>query len=517
MARDDEYPELAELGELDDFERDPDYPVELTTGDNAVVGPLPDDEDETDAKPDTDEPIEPDPVLEAKALAELREVEAELDQRWGETKIAPSLDRITTLLHLVGDPHTTYPVLHVAGTNGKGSTARMIDALLTRMGLRTGRYTSPHLQLVTERIAVDGSPIPASTYVDTYRDIAPFVGMVDRATGDDGPLMTKFEVLTGMALAAFADAPVEAAVLEVGMGGSWDATNVADAQVAAIAPVSMDHADYLGDNLAAIAAEKAGVIKPGSVAVIAEQHPDVMPVILERAVEVDAAVARAGQEFGVLEREVAVGGQRLKLQGLGGVYDDIFLPLHGAHQAANAALALAAVEAFFGAGKDKQLVIEAVREAFADVEMPGRLERVRSAPTVLLDSAHNPAGARALAETVEAEFAFRRLAAVVGVMTDKDARGILEGLEPVVNDVVVTRNNSPRSMEPAELAELARSVFGEERVHVEPRLDEAVETAVALVEQGGDVEEPLSGGGVLITGSVVTAGQARSLFGKEPA
>lgn len=301
------------------------------------------------------------------------------------------------------------------------------------------------------------------------------------------------------------------------MGGSWDATNVADGKVAAITPISIDHTDYLGSELTSIAKEKAGIIKPGSVAVIAEQEPEVLRVILERAVEVDAAVARAGQEFAVLEREIAVGGQRLKLQGLGGVYDDIFLPLHGEHQAANAALALATVEAFFGAGRDRQLVIDPVREAFAGIEAPGRLEHVRAAPTVLLDSAHNPAGARALASTVDDEFAFRRLAAVVGVMDDKDARGILDALEPVASEIVVTRTSSPRAMDPEVLAELAKSIFGEDRVFVEPQLDTAIETAVALVEQSDDPEEPISGGGVLITGSVVTVGEARALFGKEPA
>ncbi|SFP97589.1 dihydrofolate synthase / folylpolyglutamate synthase [Amycolatopsis arida] len=486
------------------------YPAELSSGDNFVAGPLPDDPAEAGAaEVDEAERVE-------RGRRELLVVEAELNQRWPETKVAPSLDRVATLLDLLGNPHRGYPVLHVAGTNGKSSTARMIEALLTRMGLRVGRYTSPHLQLVTERISVDGAPIPEWKYVETYRDIAPFVSMVDSATGADGPAMTKFEVLTGMAFAAFADAPVEAAVLEVGMGGRWDATNVADAQVAAITPIGLDHVEYLGGDLAGIAREKAGVIKPGAVALLAEQDPVAERALLERAVEVDAVVARAGSEFGVLDRQIAVGGQLLRLQGLGGVYDEVFLPLHGAHQAGNAALALATVEAFFGAGKDRQLVVDAVREAFAEVRTPGRLERVRAAPAVLLDAAHNPHGAAALAATVREEFAFRRLAAVVGVMADKDARGILEALEPVVSDVVVTRNSSPRAMPLDELAALAASVFGEERVAAEPTIDAAVETAIGLVEQTDDPEEPLAGGGVLVTGSVVTAGEARTLFGKEP-
>jgi dihydrofolate synthase/folylpolyglutamate synthase len=483
-----------------------DYPAELSSGDNFVAGPLPDEPDDVE-RVDSEE-------TERQARQELLKVEAELNLRWPETKIEPSLSRIAALANVLGDPQKTYPVLHVAGTNGKGSTARMIDALLSRMGLRVGRYTSPHLQLVTERIALDGAPIPASKYVDIYHDIAPYIAMVD---GAGGPPMSKFEVLTGMAFAAFADAPVEAAVIEVGLGGTWDATNVADAQVAVITPIGVDHVEYLGSDLAGIAGEKAGIIKPGSVAVIAEQDPVVQRVLLERAVEVDATVARAGSEFAVLRREIAVGGQMLTLQGLGGVYDEIFLPLHGAHQAGNALLALAAVEAFFGAGQDRQLVIEVVREAFAEVETPGRLERVRAAPAVLVDAAHNPHGARALATTISEEFAFRRLAAVVGVMADKDARGILEALEPVVSEIVVTRNNSPRAMPLDELNEVALSIFGEDRVVAEPSLDAAIETAVALVEENDDPEEPLAGGGVLVTGSVVTAGEARTLFGKEPA
>ncbi|WP_439382286.1 bifunctional tetrahydrofolate synthase/dihydrofolate synthase [Amycolatopsis lexingtonensis] len=489
-------------------------------GDNLATGPVPDlsvpEDTELHELDDQGEPAVYGNPDGPEARRELMAVEAELNQRWPETKIEPSLTRISALTQLLGEPNRGYPVLHVAGTNGKGSTARMIDALLTRMGLRVGRYTSPHLQLVTERIALDGRPISAARYAELWNDIAPYVSMVDGAAAD-GVAMSKFEILTGMAFAAFADAPVEAAVLEAGLGGAWDATNVADADVAVITPIGLDHIEYLGPDAVSAAREKAGIIKPGSVAVIAEQDPEVQKVLLERAVEVDAAVARAGSEFGVLEREVAVGGQLLKLQGLGGVYDDIFLPLHGAHQAANAALALAAVEAFFGAGKDKQLVIEAVREAFAEVETPGRLERVRAAPAVMIDAAHNPHGARALAATVAEEFAFRRLVAVVGVMAEKDAHGILDALEPVVSDIVVTRNSSPRAMPLAELNQLAISIFGEERVVAETDLETAIETAIALVETSDDPEEPLSGGGVLVTGSVVTVGEARTLFGKEPA
>ncbi|MEV4643799.1 folylpolyglutamate synthase/dihydrofolate synthase family protein [Saccharopolyspora sp. NPDC049357] len=452
--------------------------------------------------------------MDPAALHELRVVEAELNERWPETKIEPSLDRIRALTDLLAEPQRSYPVVHIAGTNGKSSTTRIIDALLTGLELRTGRYTSPHLQLATERIGVDGAPISPAGYVEAYRDVAPYVSIVD---SQSDVRMSKFEVLTGMAFAAFADAPVDAGVIEVGLGGSWDATNVADAKVAVICPVALDHAEYLGTDLAGIAREKAGIIKPESIVVMAAQPSEVQPEIMNRIAEVDATVAREGQEFGVLERTVAVGGQLLKLQGLGGVYDEIFLPLHGEHQARNAALALAAVEAFFGAGAERQLDVERIRSAFASVIVPGRLERVRAAPTVLVDAAHNPHGTRALADALSSEFSFRKLVAVVGVLGDKDARGILAELEPVVEELVLTRNSSPRSLDPDELAGIALDIFGQDRIMVEPRLDNAVEQAIQLAEETDDPGESVSGGGVVITGSVVTAGEARALFGKEPA
>lgn len=442
---------------------------------------------------------------------DLIQVEAELNTRWPETKIEPTLRRIGALVDLLGDPHRSYPSLHVAGTNGKSSVTRMIDALLTRIGLRTGRFTSPHLQVVTERIAVDGAPITPERYVEVYRDIEPYIAMVDR---DAEVTMSKFEVLTGMAFAAFADAPVDAAVLEVGLGGRWDSTNVADARVAAITPIGVDHVEYLGSDLAGIAEEKAGVIKEGAIALLAEQTPEVAQVLLTHCGRVGATVARSGMEFGVLRRDVAVGGQMLKLQGLGGAYEEIFLPLHGPHQAANAALALASVEAFFGAGAQRGLDADAIREGFGSVVVPGRLERVRSAPSVFVDSAHNPHGATALAAALEADFGFTRLVGVVGVMADKDARGILSALEPVLHEVVVTTNSSERAMAAEELGDLATDVFGIDRVTVRARLDDALETAIELAESDGDAQ--LSGVGVVVTGSVVTAGEARALFGKEP-
>ncbi|HVQ97432.1 MAG TPA: folylpolyglutamate synthase/dihydrofolate synthase family protein [Mycobacterium sp.] len=447
------------------------------------------------------------------ALAALRQVEVDLARRWPESRIEPSLVRIAALVDLLGSPQRCYPVLHIAGTNGKTSVARMLDELLSGMGLRVGRYTSPHLQQVTERISVDGTPISPERFVEAYHDIEPYVALVD--AGSPVP-MSKFEVLTGMAFATFADTPVEAAVVEVGLGGSWDATNVADAMVAAITPVAVDHVNYLGSDIGGIAAEKAGIIKPGSVAVLAQQPPEVARVLAARSVGVDATVAREGMEFGVLQRDVAVGGQQLKLQGLGGVYDQIFLPLHGAHQSRNAALALAAAEVFFGAGANSSLDVDAVRDAFASVTGPGRLERVRTAPSVFIDAAHNPHGAHALAAALREDFSFRRLVAVVGVMRDKDARGILAELEPVIDKVVVTVSSSARAMDINELAEAARDVFGESRLRVQRRLPDAIEAAIASAAEGATDPDRISGAGVVITGSVAMVGEARTLFGREP-
>ncbi|MBF6083001.1 bifunctional folylpolyglutamate synthase/dihydrofolate synthase [Nocardia cyriacigeorgica] len=453
-------------------------------------------------------------------------VEAELDRRWPETKIEPSLTRIATLMDLLGSPQQSYPAIHIAGTNGKTSVTRMIDALLTALHRRTGRITSPHLQLATERISIDNAPITPARYVEVYRELAPYIEMIDQqSAAAGGPAMSKFEVLTGMAYAAFAEAPVDVAVVETGMGGTWDATNVIDGQVAVITPIGLDHTEYLGPDLTAIAREKAGIIKRApesliprdNVAVIAEQDPEAMDVLLRRAVEVDAAVAREGAEFRVLARKIAVGGQQLELQGLGGVYDEIFLPLHGEHQARNAVLALAAVEAFFGAGAQRQLDVDAVRAGFASVTSPGRLERMRSAPTIFIDAAHNPAGAKALAATLTSEFDFRKLVGVVAVLGDKDAAGILEALEPVFDEIVVTTNGSPRALDVDSLTDLAVQRFGDERVVPAYTLPDALETAIAIAEDVADTGEMVSGAGVIVTGSVVTAGAARALFGKEPA
>lgn len=463
-------------------------------------------------------------------IAALLQVEDLLDRRWPETKLEPSTIRIDALMELLGSPQNSYPSIHIAGTNGKTSVARMVDALLTAFNQRTGRTTSPHLQSAIERIAIDNQPITPARYVETYREIEPYVQMVDEQSvsgrlGIAGPVMSKFEVVTGMAFAAFADAPVDVAVVEVGMGGSWDATNVVDAAIAVITPIGMDHAEFLGATVGEIAAEKAGVINGPrgeivpveTIAIIGRQPKDAMDVILAHAVRVAAVVAREDSEFAVLSRQIAIGGQVLTLQGLGGVYPDLFLPLHGEHQAHNAVVALAAVEAFFGAGADRQLDIDTVRAGFAAARSPGRLERMRSAPTIFIDAAHNPPGAEALAVALAEEFDFRYLVGVVSVLADKDVRGILTALEPVFDRIVVTHNGSARALDPDELAWRADEVFGPERVLRAETLPDAIETATALAEEAAVEGDGFSGAGVVITGSVVTAGAARTLFGKDPA
>jgi dihydrofolate synthase/folylpolyglutamate synthase len=420
-----------------------------------------------------------------------------------EDRMQPDLDRIQLLCDILGEPQRSFQSVHLTGTNGKTSTARMIDALLREFGLRTGRFTSPHLRHVNERIVLDGEPLPEERFSAVYDEVSPYVELVDSRSPHR---MTFFEVLAGMAFAAFADAPVDVAVLEVGLGGRWDATNVVQAQTCVVLPIGLDHTQLLGTTVAEIAAEKAGIIHEGATVILAAQPPEAAEVLLRHCASVGATVAREGLEFGVVDRRTAVGGQFLSLQGLNARYDEVYLPLHGAHQAANAAAAIAAVEAFLGHGQ--ALDGELIRAGFAAVTSPGRLEVVRSSPTVIVDAAHNPHGMVATVDALTDAFSFHHLVAVVACLADKDVRTMLEVLEPAVASVVVTQNSSPRAMPVDELRELAEAVLGEDRVRVEDRLDDALDTAVALV----DAESELGGVGVLVTGSVVTAGEARTLL-----
>ncbi|GAA2221330.1 folylpolyglutamate synthase/dihydrofolate synthase family protein [Promicromonospora sukumoe] len=436
----------------------------------------------------------------------------EILSRAPEHDIDPTMARVERVLELLGDPHRAYRTVHITGTNGKSSTARMTERLVREHGLRTGRFTSPHLTSVTERIAIDGEPLTPERFVEVFEDVAPYIGVADRESEEQGgPRLSFFEVLTVMAFAAFADAPVDVAIIEVGMGGTWDSTNVVDGEVAVITPVAMDHERWLGSTIEEIATEKSGIIKKGAVAVIAEQADAALEPILARAQSVNAHLIREGIDLDVADRRIAVGGQLLDLRTPAGVYTEIFLPLHGAHQAHNALLALAATEALLSGGR--ALGAEIVEAAFADVDAPGRLEVVRSSPTVLVDVAHNPAGAEAMVDALGESFNLERVVAVVAVMADKDSEGFLSVLEPVIAEIVVTRNSSDRSADPEDLAEVAREVFGEDRVHVAGRLDEALQIAADLAE-ADELAGAAAGTGVLVTGSVVTVADARALVGR---
>src|SRR5690625_215116 len=381
----------------------------------------------------------------------------------------------------------------------------MFYELLLELILRTGRYSSPHLQSMTERIVLDGEPLSTERFVGVYEEVAPFMDLLD---ADLEVPLSFFEAMTAMGFAAFADAPVEMGIVEVGLGGTWDATNVADGEVAVITPIALDHAEYLGDSLDLIAGEKAGIIKPGSMAVLAAQEPDAAEALVQRIAETGATGAREGVEFGVRRREMAVGGQVVDFQGVAATYEDVALPLHGEHQAHNAALAIAAVEAFLGGGREA-LDVDAVRQAFGRVTLPGRMEVIRRGPVIIADAAHNPAGAATLAAALDEDFASTVLVAVVAVSGDKDVEGIFAALAGSVEAVVCTTNSSPRSLPAADLARVAERVFDDGRVHRADLLPEAIDRGLAIAED----DATFGGFGVVVTGSVINSGDARRAVG----
>jgi dihydrofolate synthase/folylpolyglutamate synthase len=431
------------------------------------------------------------------------QIVTELQARWPEHRVAPSQARVQALCDLLGSPERACPVILIAGTNGKGSTALMIDSLLRSLGLRVGRYASPHLVDLTERISIDGEPISDERFDELFEQVEPLVAMVDEQLLD-GVRMTFFEVMTALAYAAFADAPVDVAVVEVGLGGRWDATNIVDAQVAVVCPIDLDHTHLLGTTVAEIAAEKAGIIKPGSKAVLAAQQPDAARVLLARCAEVGAEVIREGMEFGLISRTPAVGGQVLRLETAEGPLGDLVLPLFGAHMAHNAALAVAAAEAFLGG---KPLPAEVIAEGLEQVRAPARLEIVRRSPTVVLDTCHNPHGARATIDGITEAFDFQPLVGVVAMMGDKDVTGVLSVFAEAMTTVVCTSiASTSRALSASELGERAAEIFGAERVRVAPTMAEAIEEAVRLADESGP------GAGVLIAGSVYAAGEARALL-----
>ena len=441
---------------------------------------------------------------------EMREVYAALLDRAPENQIEPDLSRIRRVLSLMGDPQQSYRSVRIAGTNGKTTTARILERILREAGLRTGRTTSPHLHSPAERIAIDGHPIDEAGFIQAYRDVEPFAQIVDeesRAAG--GPRMTFFEYLVAMAYQAFASAPVDVAVVEVGLGGTWDATGAIDPDVAVITPIGYDHMEYLGETIEEIAGEKAGILTERATALIAAQpETGALEVIRERLTALSAEGAIEDEQIAVLSRTPGVGGQMIAVQGLADRYEELFLSLLGAHQAHNALLAITAAEALLTGG-ERPLDVEMLRAALADVDSPGRAEVVRQAPTILVDAAHNPAGARTLVDTVRENFRFTRTIGLVGILQEKDMDQILETLEPLMDEIVITQSSSPRAVPTHVLADRARDIFDDEdRVFEAESLPDAIQTAVDRAERDGD-----QFAGVVATGSVTIAAEVRGLLG----
>jgi dihydrofolate synthase/folylpolyglutamate synthase len=436
-------------------------------------------------------------------LVRLNEIAAALNKRWPENQIEPSLDRILALVDALGSPHLTYPTIHIAGTNGKTSTARMIDQLLANLGYRVGRYTSPHLESFTERISIKGEPISDLEMIKTYEDIHLYLDLIDSRKPHP---ISYFEALTAMAFVAFAEHPVDIAVIEAGMGGQWDATNVISSQVSVMTPIGLDHMEYLGNTVEAIAQTKAGIFKPESNVVLAAQSAQVAKVLLAQVAKVSAQPFRQGVEFSLKNRALAVGGQLLSIQGVHGDYDEIFLPLYGDHQGNNAAVALAAVEVFAGVKLDTELV----QDAFSKVSSPGRCEIVYKDPTVIIDAAHNPHGVSAIANTLNTEFDFELVVGVVAVLADKDVAGILKNLSTTLDYLVITENGSTRAMNKDELAKIASQYFKAEQVEIIGDMNSAITYAIEKVALYNQVNDGVAA--VVITGSVATAGMARSII-----
>ncbi|RBM04374.1 dihydrofolate synthase [Glutamicibacter soli] len=424
----------------------------------------------------------------------------------------PRMDPMFRAMEILGEPQKACPVIHITGTNGKTSTARMIESLLRAHDLRTGRYSSPHLVSVTERISVDGEPVSEETFVRVWDEISPFLEIVDAELDERGETrLTYFEAVTILAFAIFAEVPVDVVVLEVGLGGITDATNVADGNVSVITPISLDHTDLLGDTTELIAQEKVGILKPGGYLVSSVQPVDAADVLLALARELEVPTAFESLDFKLLDRQVAVGGQLLSIQGQAATYDEIFLPLFGAHQAQNAAVALAAVEAFLGGG-ERELYADLVREGFAETSSPGRLELVRTAPSILVDAGHNPDGIRVSAEAIRESFGFSRLVLMVGILQEKDAEAMLytmrEEYGDLVEDLCITQSSSPRAIPAGELANMALAAgWPEEDIHVTEDLEDAIEWSVGRAEAGNDLS-----GGVLVTGSITLVGEITTLL-----
>lgn len=433
--------------------------------------------------------------------AEAEEVYAELLTRIGEAAPQPRLEPTRKAVELLGDPQRSAPVIHLTGTNGKTSTSRMIEAILRATGLRTGLLTSPHLVTVNERIVIDGVPVSNEALVRNWRDIAPYLAIVDAelaAAGEE--TLTYFEALTVLAFAIFADAPVDVLVLEVGMGGEWDSTNVADGQVAVFTPIALDHQSRLGNTVAEIAKTKGGIIKPAASVVTAIQPLEALDELRAAAAIDEATMAIELVDFALESSAVAVGGQLITVRGRAATYRDLFLPLYGDHQGQNAAVAIAAVESFLGDGS-LALDPDVLAEGLALATSPGRLQLIGIEPTVLVDAAHNPHGARALAAAMQEYFDFDELAIVVAVLGDKDAHGIIAELAPVATRFHVTRSQSDRAIPVHDLVEIVAAVVGEDATLEFDDFASAIEGAREWASEGEKRA-------VLVTGSITLIGEA---------
>jgi dihydrofolate synthase / folylpolyglutamate synthase len=417
---------------------------------------------------------------------------ADLDGRQPERMI-PTLDRITAILELLGQPQLTHPSIHVTGTNGKTTTARLVTELACAHGLTAGLYTSPHLLAVTERLQVCGQPIGREEFAEEYGRLLPILEEVDGR----GERVTYFEVLTALASVWFSDKPVGIGIYEVGMGGTWDATNLVAGDVAVIGEVGLDHPE-LGSTITEVAREKAGIIKPGKVAVSRSQVEEALRVLLDRCDEVGAPLLLEERDFALSGRRRAVGGQAIDVRGLHGEYEDLFLPLFGKHAAHNAAVAIAAFEAFV----DRPLDEDSLREALEAATSPGRLEIAGRHPLIVFDGAHNPAGAEGLAIALREFFTWERLHLVLAVSANKDLEGMLTSLAPLADRGYAARHESSRSAD-------ADAVFvglAEHGVPVEAfaRVAEALDAAMASA--GPDDL-------VLVTGSLYTVADAHRSLG----
>ena len=444
---------------------------------------------------------------------ELDEILAELYARQPEQHIRPRLEPTARLVGLMGDPQKNYGIIHITGTNGKTSTTRMIERILREHNLRTGRFTSPHLVHINERIALDGVPVEDERLASVWDDIQPALEIADRELLAAGEAkLTFFEALAVLAFAVFADAMIDVLVLEVGMGGEWDSTNVADGDVAVFTPIDLDHTERLGATIADIAETKAGIIKPGAIVVSSAQTPAAREV-LERRSSIATRLVWLGEDFSVESQGKNRGVQTFAVSGLAGNYSSLGLRLFGEFQISNAAVAVAAVEAFLGGG-EHPINHDLLQIALLEADSPGRMQLVAGEPDILLDAAHNPSGVQTLVSSLESDFADRFRVAVISILADKDAKGMFERMADCFDYIVVTQSSSPRAISVAELEKIASAVLDPKKIKAAPSLVEAISLAGSLIAKASDVIQAPDGksdagvrdGLVVVSGSISLVG-----------